>query len=67
MSQLIGKPSTSFLRALVRLPAVLGHLMPKWRPPVRTELPSSPTELLMRMTTAEWADLPTWHPISPED
>jgi len=60
MSQVIGISSNSFLRALSRLLGAVGHLMPKWRPPVQTELPST-------MTVVEWADLPTWHPASPED
>ena len=60
MSQVIGISSSSFLRAVSRLLGAVGHLMPKWRPPVQTELPST-------MTLVEWADLPTWHPASPED
>lgn len=65
MFQVIGISSSSFSHAVSRLLGAVGHLMPKWRPPVQTELPS--TELLSTMTTAEWADLPTWHPASPED
>lgn len=60
MSQAIGISSSSLLRAVSRFLGAVGHLMPKWRPPVQTELPST-------MTIVEWADLPTWHPASPED
>lgn len=60
MSQAIGIFNSSFLRAASRLLGAARHLLPKWQPPIQTELPST-------MTVVEWADLPTWHPASPED
>lgn len=60
MSQVIEVSSGSFWRAVSRLLVAVGHLMPKWQPAVQTELPST-------MTAVEWADLPTWHPVSPAD
>jgi len=67
MSQLVAQSGSSLWRAISRLAAVIGQPMPTWRPPARTKLRSTQTELLSTMTTAEWADLPTWHPASPED
>jgi hypothetical protein len=59
MSQAIFVSGRSLFRILWGLLNSVIVFVPKRRP--------APTDLIASMTTGEWADLPTWHPASPEE